>query len=66
MTKNKLDRARLLRQYETGLQRVRDTVEECDPNSMSTEEITVALEDLSKMTVALKKFWDEKLKEDDL
>jgi len=66
MTKNKLDRARLLRQYETGLRRVRDTVEECDPNSMSTEEITVALEDLSKMTVALKKFWDEKLKEDDL
>jgi len=66
MVKDKLQEARLLRQYEIGLNKIRDTVEQCDPNTMSTDEITVALEDLPKMVAALKKFWDEKLKENDL
>ena len=66
MTKNKLDRARLLRQYENGLNAVKNTIEQCDPNTMSTEEISAALEDLPDMVKAIKKFWDEKLKEEDL
>lgn len=63
---DKLLRTRLLRQYERFLSKVRDNVEDCDPNTMSTEEITVALEELSVMVPALKKFWDEKLKENEL
>lgn len=63
---DKLTKARLINQYENGLNRVRDKLEQCDPNTMSTEEITVALEDLPKMVEALKKFWDDKIKESDL
>lgn len=63
---DKLTKARLISQYENGLNRVRDKLEQCDPNTMSTEEITIALESLPEMINKLKEFWDKNLKENDL
>ncbi len=64
MEKTKEQRARLVRQYELGLEKIKDRLDFADPNVSSTEEITITLEELEKAIPKLKEFWDKNLKED--
>lgn len=63
---NKLERGRLLNQYDNAFNRIRDKLDMADINIASNEEITITLEDLSIMIIKLKDFWNKNLKEDDL
>lgn len=60
---DKLEKARRYRQFEKALERTSDLVFECSPETSTTEEITLALEDLEKAVKSLTKFWNEKLKD---
>ncbi len=60
----KLKRARLLRQYELGLEKITDRLRFADPNACSNEDITITLEEVEKAIPKLKEFWDKNLRDD--
>jgi len=58
---DKLEKARLIKQWENAVNKLRDRIDELDPNMFSYEEITLAIHELPKVIEQMKNFWREKL-----